>query len=176
MKTKLLIIALLVSVSATAQVRNYKANQNELLNSFESGQISKEAYIDMTRFQMNRLTDSIQISIQKPHYNVCLDLAMIGGGVLYEKFGKNVSYDYILHSWGGYFATKGMCYTLDRLGCSKLVSAVAPFLFTSALCTLKEYMIDGTPSKSDLVAGIGGAALASISFTIDIDKLFKKIK
>ena len=52
MKTKLLIIALLVSVSATAQVRNYKANQNELLNSFESGQISKEAYLDMTRFQM----------------------------------------------------------------------------------------------------------------------------
>ena len=36
MKTKLLIVALLVSVSSTAQVRNYKANQHELLNSFES--------------------------------------------------------------------------------------------------------------------------------------------
>ena len=53
------------------------------------------------------------------------------------------------------------------------VSAVAPFFFTSALCTLKEYMIDGTPSKSDLYAGIGGAALASISFSIDLEKPFR---
>ena len=174
MKTKLLIIALLVSVSATAQVRNYKANQNELLNSFQNGEISKEAYIDMTRFWMNELQDSIHIVIEKPHYNMLLDLSILGGGIVYQKFGKNVKYDYILHSWGGYFATKAMCYGLDRMGCSKLVCTIAPFLTTSALCLLKEYVVDASPSKGDLYAGIGGACIASISYSIDIEKLFKK--
>lgn len=103
-----------------------------------------------------------------------VDLALIGGGVLYQKFGRNVKYDYILHAWGGYFVTKAMIFGLDKAGASKATCAIVPPLVTTILCLAKEYLIDSTPSKGDLYAGIGGASLASISYSIDLERLFKK--
>ena len=88
MKTTLIILFALVSLTMSAQVANYKANSLNLLQSFQSGEISKEAYID---------------------------------------------------------------YGL-----------------------LKEYVIDASPSKGDLYAGIGGAGLAVVSYSVDLEKIFKK--
>ena len=167
-------IILLSSFTCNAQVYQYKANQTALTTSFEEGKISKEAYFDISKMYLDKLQDSTHIVIEKPHYNMLLDLSILGGGIVYQKFGRNVKYDYILHGWGGYFATKAMCYGLDRMGCSKLVCTIAPFLITSALCLLKEYIVDASPSKGDLYAGVGGACIASISYSIDIEKLFKK--
>jgi len=173
-KTIFTLFFALLCMSLSAQVNNYKVNSSLLLKSFEKGEISKESYIDISRMQLNKLHDSIHIVAQKPHYSAALDLALIGGGVLYQKFGKNVKYDYILHAWGGYFATKAMIFGLDKAGASKATCAIVPPLVTSALCLLKEYMIDSTPSKGDLYAGIGGAGLASISYSIDLEKIFRR--
>lgn len=173
-KTLFTLFFALLSMSLSAQVNSYKINNADLLKSFEDGEISKEAYIDISRMQLNKLHDSIHVMVQKPHYYMAVDLALIGGGVLYQKLGKNVKYDYILHGWGGYFATKAMIFGLDRAGASKATCAIIPPLVTSALCFLKEYMIDSTPSKGDLYAGIGGAGLASISYSIDLEKIFRR--
>lgn len=153
--TSLLIITLLVTIGE-AQVRNYKQNQEYLLTALQTGEISKDAYISMTTTQLSGLKDSVHIQVQKPHYNATLDLMVVGGGVLYQKFGKNVKYDYVLHFWGAYFATKGMNYGLDRMGFNKTTCALVPPVITSALCLLKEYVMDSQVSNSDLYAGIGG--------------------
>lgn len=167
-------IILLSSFTCNAQVYQYKANQTALTTSFEEGKISKEAYLDISKMYLDKLQDSTHIVIEKPHYNMLLDLSILGGGVLYQKFGRNVKYDYILHFWGGYFATKAMTYGLYKAGINKTLCVTIPPVFTSILCALKEYMLDSQVSKEDLYAGIGGAGLASISFTIDIEKLFKR--
>ena len=174
MKKLITLIFALVSLTMSAQVANYKANSLNLLQSLQSGEISKDAYVDIAKMQINGLKEDIRTIEVKPHYNATLDLIVIGGGVLYQKFGNNVKYDYILHGWGGYFATKAMCYGLDRMGMSKTACILLPFITTSAMCLLKEYVIDASPSKGDLYAGIGGAGLAVISYSVDLEKIFKK--
>lgn len=176
MKTLITIILSLFCFIANAQVASYKVNNAALLNSFKSGQISKETYIDIAQMQLSSLNDSIKLIEVKPKYNATIDLTLLAGGIIYQKFGHNVKYDYILHSWGGYFATKAMIYGLNKAGMSKTACILLPFITTSALCLVKEYMIDSSPSKGDLYAGIGGATLATISYTIDIEKLFKQKK
>lgn len=176
MKKLLTIIFCLLALSMSAQVANYKANSLNLLQSFQSGEISKEAYIDIAKMQINGLKEDIRTIEVKPHYNAILDLSVIAGGVLYQKFGNNVKYDYILHGWGGYFTTKAMCYGLDKAGMSKLSCVLLPFATTTAMCLLKEYVIDASPSKGDLYAGIGGAGLAVVSYSVDLEKLFKNRK
>ena len=170
MKTTLTLLALLLTTLSFGQYRTEKA----LIEQLKAGRLSVESYSDMALSVLENRSDSIRIEFVKPHYNACLDLAIIGGGVMYQKFGNNVKYDYILHFWGGYFATKGMIYGLDRMGLNKTTSAIVPPLITSALCLIKEYMLDSQVSKGDLIAGIGGAGMASVSYTIDIEKLFRR--
>jgi len=174
MKKLITIILVLATSVLSAQVANYKANSLNLLQSYQDGEISKESYIDIAKMQIEKLRDSVQVVPQKPRYNATIDLSLLAGGVLYQKFGNNVKYDYILHSWGGYFATKAMIYGLDRMGMSKTACILIPFVTTSAMCLLKEYVIDASPSKGDLYAGIGGAGLAVVGYSIDIEKPFKK--
>ncbi len=169
-----IILVLMLTSTIQAQVRNYKLQQEDFLTQLQNKEISIDTYISLTTYQLSGLKDSISIVREIPHYNASLDLAVIGGGVLYQKFGNNVKYDYILHFWGGYFATKAMTYGLYKAGINKTLCATIPPVFTSILCALKEYMLDSQVSKGDLYAGIGGAGLASISFTVDIEKLFKK--
>lgn len=174
MKTLFTIFFALLSMSLSAQVNNLKQITTALKTQFESGQISQEVYIDLLNGYIQNYKEKPLTVVEKPHYYMSVDLALIGGGVLYQKLGKNVKYDYILHAWGGYFATKAMIFGLDRAGASKATCAIVPPLVTSALCLLKEYMIDSTPSKGDLYAGIGGAGLASISYSIDLEKIFRR--
>lgn len=169
MKTFFTIIALLVSVLATAQYRTETA----LVEQLKSGQISIEAYSDMALDLIHNRKDSVRTEFIKPHYNASLDIAVIAGGVLYQKFGNNVRYDYILHGWGGYFGSKAIAYGLDRMGCSKTFCALGSFLSVSLACVAKEF-VDSEFNNDDLIAGMGGAALASLSYTIDIERIFKK--
>ena len=69
-----------------------------------------------------------------------------------------------------------MIYGLNNAGMSKTACILLPFITTSALCLVKEYMVDSSPSKGDLYAGMGGATLATITYAVDLEKLFKKKK
>ena len=110
-KIILLSIITILSTIGQAQVRKYQQTQEQLLTGLQTGELSQEAYVSMTNYQLSGLKDSVQVQIQKPHYNACLDLAVIGGGVMYQKFGKNVKYDYILHMWGGGILRQRQCVT-----------------------------------------------------------------
>ena len=101
MKTTLTLILSLLCLTMSAQVASYKANSLSLLQSLQSEEISKDAYIDIARMQIDGLKENTQFVEVKPRYNATLDLSILAGGVLYQKFGNNVKYDYILHGWGG---------------------------------------------------------------------------
>lgn len=45
----------------------------------------------------------------------------------------------------------------------------------SLACVAKEF-VDSEFNNDDLIAGMGGAALASLSYTIDIERIFKKAR
>lgn len=66
-----------------------------------------------------------------------------------------------------------MIFGLDRMGMNKLSCVLLPFVTTSAMCLLKEYVIDAAPNTGDLFSGIGGAGLAVVSYTIDLEKPFR---
>ena len=169
MKTTLTILALLLTTLSFGQYRTEKA----LIEQLKSGQLSVESYSDMALSVLENRNDSVKIKFVKPHYNASLDLAVIFGGVAYQKFGNNVKYDYILHGWGGYFGSKAIAYGLDKMRCSKTLCALGSFLSVSLACVAKEF-VDSRFDNDDLIAGMGGAALASLSYTIDIEKLFKR--
>ena len=56
----------------------------------------------------------------------------------------------------------------------KLLTIIFCILFatTTAMCLLKESVIDASPSKGDLYSGIGGAGLAVVSYSVDLEKIF----
>lgn len=99
-KTLLLILIAVMTCTFTAssaQVNNLRQTSTDLKAQYESGQISQSTYVDLLNSYIQSYKEVQVTIIEKPHYSATLDLALIGGGVLYQKFGKNVKYDYILH-------------------------------------------------------------------------------
>ena len=46
--------------------------------------------------------------------NATLDLAVLAGGVGYQKFATNPKMDNVLHFWGGYFATNALQVIINK--------------------------------------------------------------
>lgn len=46
--------------------------------------------------------------------NATVDLAVLAGGVGYQKFATNPKMDNVLHFWGGYFATNALQVIINK--------------------------------------------------------------
>ena len=90
--------------------------------------------------------------------NVALDLAVLAGGVGYQKFATQPKMDNVLHCWGGYFGCNALTQALEKSNCKKWVKKVIPPVVTIWALAAKE-MTDGHFSNSDFKAGLMGVSL-----------------
>lgn len=96
-----------------------------------------------------------------------MDYAILGGGVAYQKLAEKPEMDIVLHTWGGYFFTNALYYTVEKTDWSQGMKAVAPPLITLTLLFAKE-LIDDKFSTKDIYAGAGGIGAAVVKFKFNL--------
>lgn len=99
--------------------------------------------------------------------NASMDLAVLTGGVAYQKFVHNPKMDNVLHFWGGYFATNALQTIVNKSDLPKWAKKTIPPFLTFCAVVAKENL-DGKVSRSDMNAGLMGMTCSIIKFNINL--------
>lgn len=66
--------------------------------------------------------------------NASMDLAVLTGGVAYQKFADHPKMDNVLHFWAGYFGTNALQSMLDKTDLPKWAKkSIPPFITVCAI-------------------------------------------